>query len=284
MKSIDLHVHSTVSDGTLTPEEIALYAQSKGLSAIALTDHDTISGIDACQQKGLEVGVIVVPGIELSADYYVKEVHVLGYYIDHHSPVLIKKLDALVKARQKRNEVMLEKLADAGCSITWEELTQDLKPNTVLTRAHFAKALLKKGYIQDRKEAFSRYIGDGCPCFVPKARFTVKECIDLIHDAGGLAVLAHPMLYGYSQAEVTQILRSLKQEGLDGVECLYSTHKKDETSHLLQVCLNLKLFPTGGSDFHGENKPLLDLGSGYGELQVPFEVLEAMRKHLGLLA
>lgn len=284
MKSIDLHVHSTVSDGTLTPEEIALYAQSKGLSAIALTDHDTISGIDACQQKGLEVGVIVVPGIELSADYYGKEVHVLGYYIDHHSPVLIKKLDALVKARQKRNKVMLEKLADAGCPITWEELTQDLKPNTVLTRAHFAKALLKKGYIQDRKEAFSRYIGDGCPCFVPKARFTVKECIDLIHDAGGLAVLAHPMLYGYGQAEVTQILRSLKQEGLDGVECLYSTHKKNETSHLLQVCLNLKLFPTGGSDFHGENKPLLDLGSGYGELQVPFEVLEAMRKHLGLLA
>ena len=284
MKSIDLHVHSTVSDGTLTPEEIALYAQSKGLSAIALTDHDTISGIDACQQKGLEVGIIVVPGIELSADYYGKEVHVLGYYIDHHSPVLIEKLDALVKARQKRNKVMLEKLADAGCPITCEELTEDLKPNTILTRAHFAKALLKKGYIQDRKEAFSRYIGNGCPCFVPKARFTVKECIDLIHDAGGLAVLAHPMLYGYGQAEVTQILRSLKQEGLDGVECLYSTHKKDETSHLLQVCLNLKLFPTGGSDFHGENKPLLDLGSGYGELQVPFEVLEAMRKHLGLLA
>lgn len=283
MKSIDLHVHSTVSDGTLTPTEIALYAQSKGLRAIALTDHDAISGIDACQQKGLEVGVIVVPSIEFSANYYGKEVHVLGYYIDHHSPVLIEKLDALVKARQKRNETMLQKLADAGCPITWEELTQDLKPNTILTRAHFAKALLKKGYIHDRKEAFSRYIGDGCPCFVPKARFTVKECIELIHRVGGLAVLAHPMLYGYDKTEITQILRSLKQEGLNGVECLYSTHKKDETAHLLQVCINLKLFPTGGSDFHGENKPLLDLGSGYGDLHVPFEVLEAMRKHLGLL-
>lgn len=284
MKLIDLHVHSTVSDGTLTPVEIALYAQSKGLSAIALTDHDTIAGIDDCQQTGLEAGVIVVPGIEFSADYYGKEFHILGYYIDHHSPILIEKLEALVKARQKRNETMLQKLAEVGCPITWEELTEDLNPNTILTRAHFAKALLKKGYIHDRKEAFSRYIGDHCPCFVPKSRFTVKECIELIHRVGGLAVLAHPMLYGYSQSEVTQILRSLKQEGLDGVECLYSTHKKEETTHLLQVCLNLKLFPTGGSDFHGTNKPLLDLGSGYGELEIPFEVLEAMRKRLGLLA
>lgn len=284
MKLIDLHVHSTISDGTLSPQEVALYAHSKGLSAIALTDHDAIGGIDLCQKKGLEVGLIVVPGIEFSADYYGKELHILGYYIDHHSPELKEKLQILVSAREKRNETMLQKLTEVGCPLTFDEVMEGLPKNVILTRAHFAKALLTKGYITDRQEAFSRYIGDGKPCFVPKARFTTKECIDLIHAAGGLAVLAHPMLYGYSQSEVTQVLRSLKNDGLDGVECLYSTHKKEETAHLLQVCLNLKLFPTGGSDFHGENKPLLDIGSGYGELSIPFEVLEAMRKHLGLIS
>ena len=283
MKLIDLHVHSTASDGTLSPSELALYAKSKGLSAIALTDHDTVSGIDTCLHKGLEVGVIVIPGIEFSASYYGKEVHILGYYINHHDPLLLARLNDLLKARDNRNTEMLKKLAQIGYPLTLEDLMDETSQDSVLTRAHIAKAMLKKGYIKERSEAFAHYIGDGKSCFVPKARFTTKECIDLIHHAGGLAVLAHPLLYGYDQADVTQLLRGLKLEGLDGVECLYSTHKSSDTAHLLQVCLNLKLFPTGGSDFHGANKPLLDLGSGYGELTIPFEVLEAMRKHLGLL-
>ena len=284
MKLIDLHVHSTVSDGTLSPSELALYAKSKGLSAIALTDHDSIDGIDECQEKGLDLGVIVIPGIEFSASYCGKELHILGYYINHHDTHFKSRLDDLMATRATRNERMLQKLAEVGCPLTMEDLRDENSKDSVLTRAHSAKALLKKGYIKERNEAFTRYIGDGKPCFVPKVRFTTKECIDLIHSVGGLAVLAHPMLYGYSHSEVTQLLRGLKAEGIDGVECLYSTHKKEDTAHLLQVCLNLKLFPTGGSDFHGENKPLLDLGSGYGDLTVPFEVLEAMRKHLGLLS
>ena len=284
MKLIDLHVHSTVSDGTLTPSELALYAKAKGLSAIALTDHDTIDGVEECRQKGLEVGVIVVPGIELSADFYGKELHILGYYLDHHNAHLKKKLEELVVARSARNHEMLDKLASLGMPLNPEELYEDSEDNTILTRAHIAKAMLKKGYVNDRKEAFSRYIGDGKPAYVPKRHFTTKACIDLIHEAGGLAVLAHPMLYGYDQQDVTNVIRGLSSEGLDGVECIYSTHSKDEAAHLLQICLNLKLFPTGGSDFHGQNKPLLDLGTGYGELTIPFEILEAMRKRLGLLS
>lgn len=281
MKLIDLHVHSTTSDGTLSPSELALYAKSKGLSAIALTDHDTVSGIDECLQKGLELGVTIVPGIEFSASYYGKEVHVLGYYINHHHPILTNRLDALIHGREKRNQEMLQKLAEVGCPLTMNDLIDDTSQDSVITRAHIAKAMQKKGYIKDRSEAFAHYIGDGKPCFIPKTRFTTKECIDLIHSVGGIAVLAHPLLYGYSQADVTEVLRGLKSEGLDGVECLYSTHKKSDTTHLLQVCQNLKLLPTGGSDFHGENKPSLDLGCGYGELAIPFELLENIQKHLG---
>ncbi len=282
MKSIDLHVHSTASDGTLTPSEVALYAHSKGLSAIALTDHDTVDGIDECQSKGKEVGVTVIPGIEFSADFYGKELHILGYYINHHDKVLKEKLEGLIAARDQRNHEMLKKLEALGMPMTMDDLLEDVPLGTVLTRAHFAKAMLKKGYIKDRNEAFTHYIGGGKPAFVPKQRFMVKECIDLIHKAGGLAVLAHPLLYGYDQKDITQVLRGLKNEGLDGAECIYSTHTKEDTAHLLQVCSNLKLLPTGGSDFHGQNKPLIDLGTGYGELSIPFDLLEAMQKHLGL--
>ena len=282
MKLIDLHVHSTASDGTLSPQEVALYAKAKGLSAIALTDHDTVSGVDECIKKGLELGVIVVPGIECSADFYGKELHILGYYINPNCETLEAKLKQLIDSRSMRNIKMLEKLEEIGCPLTLDDLHEDSAPGTVFTRAHFANALMRKGYITNRKEAFTKYIGHGLPAYVPREKFTVKECIDMIHAAGGLAVLAHPMLYGYGRADITNLLRGLALEGLDGVECVYSTHSQEDMSHLLQVCLQLKLFPTGGSDFHGDNKPLIDLGSGYGELKIPFDILEAMRKRLGM--
>ena len=210
-----------------------------------------------------------------------KEVHILGYYIDYTQKELLDKLNSLVESRKKRNLKILEKLAALNMPLTFEDLGEGCHPATVLTRAHFAAALLRKGYVQTRDEAFAKYIGAGKPAYVPREHFTAKECIEMIHHAGGLAVLAHPKLYGYSNNEVTQVLKDLKQKGLDGVECLYSTHSKDEVAHLLQVCLNLKLFPTGGSDFHGDNTPNLDIGTGYGELKIPFDLLEALRKHLG---
>lgn len=282
MKLIDLHVHSTASDGTLSPSEVALYAKSKGLSAIALTDHDTVAGIEACRDTGLKVGVIVIPGIEFSADFHGKELHILGYYIDPHHEGLSKALTSLMTARATRNQEMIQRLNALGMPITLADCLSDTLPQAAITRAHIATALLNKGYVQDRKEAFSRYIGDGKPAFVPKTKMTVAQCTSLIHQAGGLAVLAHPMLYGYDHKDLTDVLRGLASEGIDGVECLYATHKKEDITYLLNMCLQLKLFPTGGSDFHGKNKPLLDLGTGYGNLAIPFNILEAMRERLAL--
>ena len=280
MKLIDLHVHSNSSDGTLSPEEVVLYAKSKGLSAIALTDHDTVSGVEEAVKKGEAIGLTVVPGIEFSADYNGKEVHMLGYFMDYKNPELLEKLNYLVESRTKRNVQILDKLASLGMPLTFEDLGEGYGPDTVLTRAHFAAALLKKGYIKTRDQAFNKYIGAGKPAYVARERFTTTQCIDMIHNAGGLAVLAHPKLYGFSNSEVTQVIKDLASKGLDGVECIYATHTQNETAHLLQVCKNLNLLPTGGSDFHGDNKPNLDLGSGYGHMQVPYELLEDMKNKL----
>ena len=283
MDLIDLHVHSTISDGTFTPEELVAYAHSKGLRAIALTDHDTVNGVKACVLAGQKLNIEVIPGIEFSGSYANREVHILGYYIDFEHPEFLAKLNSLILARGKRNTVILEKLAKQGFLLTQDDIHAVTPEDAVLTRAHIAMALFNKGYIQERSEAFSRYIGEGCPCYVPKACYTAKECIDLIHQAGGIAVLAHPMLYRYSRSEITQVIGTLKKEGLDGVECLYSTHTQDDTHHLLQVCRNLSLLPTGGSDFHGSNKAGIDLGTGYGKLAIPYDFVEGIKAHLGLL-
>ncbi len=280
MKLIDLHVHSNISDGTFSPSELAVYAKNKGLSAIALTDHDTVGGIEDCIQKGLEVGLEVIAGIEFSAEYLSKEVHILGYYIDYENQKLIDKLKYLVESRRQRNLKMLSNLNNLGFTITEEDLAADSSPDTIYTRAHFATALYRKGYVATRQEAFEKYIGHGHPGYVKRVRFAPKECIDTIHEAGGLAVLAHPNLYGFSSSEKEVMLNELTALGLDGMETLYSTHSKEEVVDLLKLCLKYKLFPTGGSDFHGDYKPGLDIGIGYGNLQVPYELTTAMQKKL----
>lgn len=283
MKLIDLHVHSNISDGTFSPSELALYAKSKGLSAIALTDHDTISGVEECTQKGLDIGLIIVPGIEFAAEYAGREIHILGYYIDSKNHMLREKLKFIIESRKARNVIMLEKLNNLGLSITREDLTLDSPSEAVFTRAHFATALYKKGYVKTRSEAFDKYIGRDCPAYVKRVRFTPEECIQAIHEAGGLAVVAHPNLYGFNPAEMNRMLKELTAIGLDGIETLYCTHSKEDVLELLGLCLKYRLFPTGGSDFHGDNKPGLDIGVGYGDLQIPYDILEAMHKKLGFI-
>ena len=280
MKLIDLHVHSNISDGTLSPSDLAIYAKSKGLSAIALTDHDTISGIESCMIKGLEIGLSVVPGIELSAAYKSQEIHILGYYIDFKSTVLNEKLKCILQSRIQRNMKVFAKLNDLGLYITPEDLAIDNPPETVLTRAHFAAALYKKGYVKTRNEAFDKYIGHGKPAYIPRVKLTPTECIEMIHLAGGLAVLAHPNLYGFTSTERNLMLAALKDLGLDGIETLYPTHTQEDVADLLDLCLKYSFFPTGGSDFHGDNKPDLDIGIGYGNLQVPYTLLDKMHKKL----
>lgn len=282
MKLIDLHVHSNISDGTLSPDKLALYAKHKGLSAIALTDHDTVAGIEACTQQGRLIDLIVIPGIEFSAEYQNQEIHILGYYIDSHHPILLSQLSALIASRKQRNSLMLEKLNKLGFSIAPQDLISDTssQTQTVFTRAHFAAALYKKGYVKSRSEAFDKYLGKDKPGYVQRAHFTPRECIDIIHQAGGLAVLAHPYLYSLSDSQLHHLLKQLSSDGLDGLETYYTTHSKEEIANLLSLCITFCLFPSGGSDFHGDNKPGLDIGTGYGNLQIPYDILLTMEKKL----
>lgn len=273
MDLIDLHVHSTASDGTLTPSEIAIHAKEIGLKAIALTDHDTINGVDECIKKGEEIGLKVIPGIECATELNGKSLHILGYGIDINSESFKNKLSSVTNERKERNIKMLNKLAELNITLTMEDLEEGTPKGTTITRSHFATAMLRKGYISTRNEAFTKYIGDGGPAYVPRENFTIEDCINMIHSAGGVAVLAHPILYGYSRSETTDLIRILAKAGLDGVESLYTTHTPQDTNHLLQVCETLKLFPTGGSDFHGDNKPGTKLGFGHGGLKVPHDIL-----------
>lgn len=278
MKLIDLHVHSTVSDGTLTPTELALYASEKGLSAIALTDHDTIDGIAECQKKGEELGLAVIPGIEFAAHYNEIEIHILGYFIDPQNSLLKQKIKTILARRHTRNLQMLKQCEALGFYFNEADKALLTDPYVVATRAHFANAFFHKGYVQTRAEAFEKYLNRGKPCYVQRQRCTPEECIATIHAAGGLAVLAHPLSYHLTEEELDTLLSDLKSKGLDGLETLYCTHHSDEVLHLLQHCLKYKLLPTGGSDFHGDNKPDLDLGNGYGQLAIPYNLLEGLLK------
>ena len=274
MKLIDLHVHSTASDGTFTPSEVAIHAKEIGLEVIALTDHDTISGVSECMNKGNEIGLKVIPGIECATEFNGKSIHILGYGVNINSDKFINKLNSVTQERNERNIKILNKLTNLNMPLTMEDLREGTPKGTTITRSHFATAMLKKGYISTRNEAFTKYIGDNGPAYVPRESFTIHDCINTLHDAGGVAVLAHPILYGYSRSETTDLIRVLAKAGLDGVESFYTTHTPQDTNHLLQVCNALNLFPTGGSDFHGNNKPGTKLGFGHGGLRVSSQILE----------
>lgn len=276
---IDLHVHSTCSDGTLSPTELVDYAIQKGLSAFALTDHDCVEGLDTILSyaKSLPNAPEIIPGIELSTDENGQEVHMVGLFIDHHNPEFNQYLQEFIASRTTRNKKMCHLLQEHGMNITYEELEAEF-PGAVLTRAHYAKLLLKHGYVKSIKEAFERFLGDHCPCYVSREKITPVMAIDLIRKAGGLAILAHPILYHMSDARLDALVQKLKEAGLTGIEAIYSTYSPAEERQIRKLAAKYDLLLSGGSDFHGENKPGLDLGTGYGKLYVPEEVLLALKK------
>ena len=285
MNAVDLHTHSTCSDGTYTPEELMAYAAEKGLKAIALTDHDTVAGIApaAAYIKEQALPLELVPGIELSTIYDLpgegreQEVHVVGLFVDTENKAFTDTIEANAKSRVGRNAEICEKLTAAGLPVTYEEL-EEANPGAVLTRAHIAKLLLAKGLIQTRQEAFDRYIGDDGPCFVPRKKVTPFEAVELIRSAGGVPVLAHPMLYKLTKAQLAELAKELKAAGLTGIEAVYSTYTQEEERCVRAIAKETGLLVSGGSDFHGANKPGLDLGTGYGSLFVAESILEALRR------
>jgi hypothetical protein len=278
MDLIDLHVHSTASDGTFTPREVAFYAKAKRLQAIALTDHDTVSGVKDCMEAGRLVGLEVIPGIELSAQYKDKEVHILGYFIDINDAPFLQELERLTKVRIARNEQMLQRFNERGIDLKFEDLLQDGAKDAVLTRAHFAKALLNKGYVHSMNEAFDRYLGDGKPCYVQREYPSYIDCIRMIHKAGGIAVIAHPMLYRLPHSHYPSFIEDLAKAGLNGIETIYPKHSYPDTQMLFEFCHALGLLPTGGSDFHGSNKKEIEIGTGLGQTQVSYDVLSSLKK------
>ena len=279
---VDLHVHSTCSDGTFTPEELVDYAIKKGLTAFALTDHDTVSGLDrainyADSLRHTPVQIPeVVPGIELSTEYQGKDIHMVGLFIDYHQPDFARYLEDFIHSRENRNKKMCALLREHGIDITYEALLAEF-PGAVITRAHFARFLLSHGYIQSLKEAFDRYVGDRCPCFVPREKVTPAQAVELILGAGGVPVLAHPILYHMSDDRLEALVAELKSIGLVGIEAIYSTYNTAEERQIRGLASKYGLKISGGSDFHGANKPKIDLGTGWGKLCVPDEVLEKLR-------
>ena len=277
---IDLHVHSTYSDGTYTVEELVDYAVNKGLSAIALTDHDTTDGLERIMDYAKGKNLEIVPGIELSTDLDGKDIHILGYYMDTDNKAFKDKLKEFVDSRNRRNVKMCEKLTEVGCPVTYEEVSERFK-DAIVTRAHLAAYLIEKGYTKSRAESFERYIGDKAPCYVPQDKnVTPFDAVKLIAEAGGIPVLAHPYQYKYSMERLDKFVGELKDAGLIGLETIYSTYTAGEIKNLKKLAAKHDLLITGGSDFHGANKPKIDLGSGHGTLNVPDELLNDLKKCL----
>ena len=274
MDTIDLHTHSTFSDGTFTPLQLVKYAEEKGLKAFALTDHDTTEGIK--EAKSIETNVEVISGVEISTRNDKKEIHIVGLYVNENDTDLNKQLKYYREKRVTRNFEILEKLNSLGVDITIDDVKESCTGD-VISRAHIAKALVSKGFVGSYTEAFDRYLGDNKCAYVPRETLNYEESMELITKAGGVPVLAHPLLYKMSDTNLENMMVKLRQKGLKAVEVYYSTHSNSDTQHVMAMANRVGLIYSGGSDFHGATKPKIDMGTGMGKLAVPYEILEKIR-------
>jgi len=251
MGRADLHIHTTASDGVSSPEEVVRLAKQAGLAAIAITDHDTVAGVREAREAGDKLGITVVSGVEISTQMQGKDIHLLGYYIDIEDELLLSRLERLRSVRDRRNEMIIEKLNEQGIQITLSEVwhTVKKKPGEDLTigRPHIAEALVHMGVVRSISEAFDRYLGEGGSAYVSPERIAPQEAIRWIHEAGGSAVIAHPGLYGDDEL-VARIIDS----GLDGIEAYHSDHSPEEESRYAAMAERAGLLATAGSDYHGE--------------------------------
>lgn len=276
MQAIDLHVHSNHSDGTCATKELVDLAIYKNLKAIALTDHDTTDGLKEIIEYAKDKNIEIIPGIELSTEYFGRDIHILGLYINPYNPKFQEHLITFQNARIERNRKMCVNLAAEGIDITYEGLCKRFE-GAVMTRAHYACYLYEKGYVKSMKEAFERYVGDHCKAFVPREKISPAQAVSLVLEAGGIPVLAHPILYRLSDANLDKLVAELKEAGLMGIEAVYSTYAPSEERYVKRLANKYDLLLTGGSDFHGSNKKDIDLGTGRGHLFVPEELLDKIK-------
>lgn len=285
MKTIDLHTHSTYSDGSCSVEELFSLAVNAGLSAFALTDHDTLDGyfpllkVANKHNEGLpeEERIEVLPGVEISAGYKDGDIHILGLLVDPNDAPFRHLLKTAERERDGRNKKMAENLKMAGLPVTYEKIVK-ASPDSIITRAHFGKFLVDKGIVSSYQEAFETYLGDNTPYYVPRKFTTPKDAIQGILKAGGVPVLAHPILYRLPAKELTDLVRELVGYGLRGIETIYSTYSEKDEDFIRSLSKRFNLLITGGSDFHGAPKPNIKIGVGKGNLKIPYEILEKLRE------
>ena len=274
-KLIDLHTHSLKSDGSMTPAEVVREAKRAGLAAIALSDHDTVDGIREAAAEGEKIGVEVIPAIEFSVQSKT-ETHILGYFIDIENPDLLKTLKEVVDLRIERNYVTCQRLNELGFDITIEEV-RALAPNNFVGRAHFARVLMDKGYTKSVKEGFDLYMTSGKYAYCEKQRLTARNAVELIGKCGGISFLAHPHLTKLGDDELKEFLKELKGFGLSGLEGDYTDYTPEMQEKYQAMAKELGLLISGGTDFHAAMKPHISIGTGLGNMKIPYSVLEAMK-------
>lgn len=298
-KYIDLHMHSTASDGSMEPAALVRHAYGLGLAAIALTDHDTVSGVEQALEEGERLGMEVIPGVEISVSIsswdlapfeYPRgwsemtagepaepEMHLLGYFFSGSYERISETLEDLRQRREQRNPKIIARLNELGLDISLEEVTRKAAGG-VVGRPHIARVMMEKGDISSISEGFDRYLGAGRPAYFKKDKLTPEEGLAEIIRAGGVPAIAHPIYLGVRGRQLGDILERLKRAGLKGIEALYSDNSKEQTDELLKLAQEHGLKVTGGSDFHGSFKPDIEAGSGRGNLRIPYSLLSALRQ------
>ncbi|HMP77624.1 MAG TPA: PHP domain-containing protein [Kiritimatiellia bacterium] len=264
-------MHSVFSDGSKTPEELVEEGVAIGLKAMALTDHDTVGGVPRFLEAAAKAGMPVLTGVEVSADVEKGTLHVLGYGVDPKNRTLIEHLRWIREGRDERNREILHKLNRLGMRISHEELKQYAGADAV-GRPHIARALIAKGYVRDKRDAFDRLLAKGKPAYAERRRLLPEATMELIRTAGGLPVIAHPFTLKLSMKEFTEFARRLQAAGLAGIECYYSEHSPEMQRKFKSAAEELGLLATGGSDYHGELSPGIRMGRGTGPLSVPDSV------------
>lgn len=276
---IDLHMHSTFSDGSQEPEYLVAWAASLGLKAIALTDHDNCNGIERALAAGKKHGVEVIPGLEISVDFSGGTFHLLGYFVDYHDKEFLATLAELVKSRDERNVKIVASLVEHGCDITLDELREEAGEAAV-GRPHIAKILVRKGRFETTQQAFDELLASGKPCYFERLRFSAEDSIKLVLKAGGVPVIAHPYWLKLASIEaLDKYIGELAGYGLRGMECIYSEHSAVFTEAAKQIAAKYGLIVTGGSDYHGGLvKPDVTLGHGKGGgFKIPGELLAGLK-------
>lgn len=277
MSRLDLHLHTTHSDGSCTPTEVVGLAHHAKVTALAITDHDIMSGIPEAIAAGEQYGIEIIPGVEISSITRNSELHILGYFLDWQDTRLNERFKGLRDSRHRRNPQIVDRLQSLGIDITYDEV-RALAGSDSVGRPHIARMLIDKGVVASAKEAFDRFLSEGKPAYVPRDLPSPAEAIHWIKAARGLAVLAHPTWVTLTDQSLTELLLRLKAEGLDGMEVYYSTHAARQTREYLSLAQQLGLLVTGGSDFHGLTKPDIEVGIGKGSLHIPATLLPKMKE------